>query len=275
VTRLRLADHLEQKGTLSSAGGLQYVARLVRDTATAANMATYVEIVRERGSLRALTSLAADLTAQSASGSGANLADVVQQTQDRLQHIKTRAAAGGAHKPMDWRALCGDPPPRSWWIQNWLGPTPTICAGGGGVGKTKIAQAVGSSLATCKPYLECSNSSPLRVLMWFCEDHEDEIWRTQAAINSHLGITMDDLEGHLFAVPRLGLDNTLMGIEYGQPVFTPVFEELREQVNDLAADVLVLDNIAQVYGGISTTRIKSRFSSTVLPASSVTGLSRR
>ncbi len=214
-----VADHLEQKGTLSSAGGLQYVARLVRDTATSANIATYVEIVRERGSLRALTSLAADLTAQAANGSGANLADVVLQTQDRLQRIKVRAAAGGACKPMDWRALRGDPPPRSWWIQDWLGPSPTLTSGGGGVGKTKLWQAIGSSLATGKPYLDAAMVQPLRVLMWLCEDHQDEVWRTQTAINSYLDVTMNDLEGRLFVIPRLGLDNTLSNDPHQVTVF--------------------------------------------------------
>ena len=84
--------------------------------------------------------------------------------------------------------------------------------------------------------------------MWFCEDDRDEIWRRQTAINRFLGVSVADLS-KLHIVPRMGHDNTLLDLAYGRPAFTPLLDDLREQVNDLKSDVLVLDNIAQIFGG--------------------------
>jgi RecA-family ATPase len=102
-------------------------------------------------------------------------------------------------------------------------------------------------LVTGKNYLGTTVNG-LRSLTWSCEENRDEIWRNQAAINAHFGLTMADLMG-LHIVPRRGEENTLLCHVYGVPTLTPLYETLREQVNDLKADVLVLDNIAQVYGG--------------------------
>jgi len=149
--------------------------------------------------------------------------------------------------PIDWAECTGEPPPRTWWIQDWLTPAPTLCAGAGGIGKSLLLQAIATSLSTGCEYIEAA-TKPLRVLVWFCEDDKDEIWRRQAAMNAHFRLEMADLD-RLHIVPRLGLDNTLLDLVYSKPTFTPLQLELREQVNDLRADVLVLDNIAQTYGG--------------------------
>lgn len=152
-----------------------------------------------------------------------------------------------AEPPIDWESLEGAPPARTWWIQDWLGPWPTLTSGAGGAGKTRLWQAVATSLATGRPYLE-AQCKPLKVLMWMCEESKDEVWRSQVAINAHFGLDMQSL-GNLCIVPRQGVDNTLMTVLYGHPVFTPLLKQLTEQVNDLKADVLVLDNLAQLFGG--------------------------
>ena len=58
-----------------------------------------------------------------------------------------------AHPPIDWSQCAGTPPPREWWVPEWLGPWPMLCSGLGGVGKTKLVQAIGTSLATGRAYL--------------------------------------------------------------------------------------------------------------------------
>ena len=151
--------------------------------------------------------------------------------------------------PIDWSKLEGrDPPPRAWWIQDWLTAAPTLCSGAGGVGKSILRQTIGTSLAMGCEFLGAT-TSPLRVLMWACEDDEVAIWRRQVNICSHFEIAIADLVGKLTIVPRLGCDNTLLDLVFGRPCFTSTFEILREQVNDLKADLLVLDNVGQVFGG--------------------------
>lgn len=159
--------------------------------------------------------------------------------------------------PIHWESLEGDPPPRQWWIQDWLGPWPTLTAGPGGAGKTRLWQAVATSLCTARPYLG-TQCQPLKVLMWLCEESKDEVWRQQVAINAHFTLGMHNLS-NLSIVPRQGLNNTLLAVMYGNPVFTGLLDELREQVNDLKADVLVLDNLAQLFGGNENDRHQATF----------------
>jgi RecA-family ATPase len=158
-------------------------------------------------------------------------------------------------QPIRWAALKGlAPPPRSWWIQDWFGPAqPTLCSGGGGIGKSLLWQTIGTALALGKEYIGAT-VKPLHVLMWACEDQEDEIWRRQVAICEYFGVGIEDLEGKLSVVPRFGEDNTLFDLAYGKPTFTPEFMLLREEANDVKADVLVLDNNAQVFGGFEHER---------------------
>lgn len=168
----------------------------------------------------------------------------------RTDSEPTTELATPAVPPIDWAELTGEPPARTWWIQDWLTPAPTLCAGAGGIGKTLLMQNALTALATGCEYLEAA-TKPLRCLAWFCEDDRDEIWRRQVATNRHFGIEWCDLD-RLHIVPRIGHENTLMDLAFGKPVFTPLLEQLRQQVNDLQADILVLDNIAQIYGGVSS-----------------------
>ncbi len=54
-----LSEWLERKGLLAEVGGLPYLAQLVRDTPSAANVRAYADAVRERSTLRQLISSAA------------------------------------------------------------------------------------------------------------------------------------------------------------------------------------------------------------------------
>jgi RecA-family ATPase len=252
IDAVTVADSLEQRGELAQVGGLAYVATIARDTPSSANILTYAGIVRDRAALRELQDIGNEILG-SATNSG-TAAELVTNIQNRLRHLKVNSGDESMREPIDWSALDGEPPPRLWWIQDWLGPWPTLTAGAGGAGKTRLWQAVATSLATGRPYLDAAQVAPLRVLMWLCEDNQDETWRQQAAINAHFSLDMTDLKERLHIVPRQGEENTLLDLTFGKPTFTPLIEELREQVNDLCIDVLVLDNVAQVFGASENDR---------------------
>ena len=114
-------------------------------------------------------------------------------------------------------------------------------------------QTLGTALALGKEFIGAT-AKPLTVMMWACEDDEDEIWRRQAAICDHFDVGIESVAGKLFVVPRFGESNTLFDLAYGRPEFTTEYLLLREEVNDLKADVLILDNNAQVFGGIEHDR---------------------
>lgn len=187
-----------------------------------------------------------------------NDAPVVVPINGHIKRTPEPEAGAPPCPPIDWSTLDGAPPERVWWIPGWLGPWPSLTAGGGGAGKTRLWHTVGTALATSRRYLD-EPVAPLKVLMWLCEDDRDEIWRQQVAINAHLDLTMADLKDRLYVVPRHGQENTLLDLAFGRAVFTPLLKQLREQVNDFKADVLVLDNIAQVFGGNENDRHQATY----------------
>jgi hypothetical protein len=151
--------------------------------------------------------------------------------------------------PLDWSDLSGrEPPDRRWAVAGWLGfGHTTLLVGSGGIGKTLMAQQLASCLAVNRAFID-EVRGPLKVLMWCCEDDADELWRRQIAISRWLDVGLGDFSENLHIVPRHGLENALAVQEYGKLAFTMRLEELRQQAFDLKADVVMLDNAAQVYG---------------------------
>jgi hypothetical protein len=187
---------------------------------------------------------ATELRAEAPEGNGVDRDDTswLDSNPDRLSVI-------------NWSLLAGrEPPARYWHSGEWLGDWPTLFSGRGGGGKTANAQAVGTALSVGRPYFAPAPGQPLNVLMWCCEDDRDELWRRQVAINRHFGIGMADLKGRLHIDVRRGLDNTLYTLVYGVPTFTGLREELREQIGDYKANIVILDNIGQIFGANENAR---------------------
>jgi len=153
-------------------------------------------------------------------------------------------------RPLDWTNLTGrEPEPREWAVQDWLPMgNAALLAGRGGIGKTLLAQTIGTCLALNLNYF-ADTSKPRRVLMWAGEDDHDELWRRQLAICQWAGVGIEDLHDKLIVHSYHGHDLTLAGIAFGQFSQTALMEELREQVLDYRADYIFLDNIARIFGG--------------------------
>lgn len=153
------------------------------------------------------------------------------------------------HRALDWAALANVPPPaREWAIDHWLGMGHvTLLAGAGGTGKTSVAQAMGSCLALGRDYLD-TVLAPRRVLMWACEDDVHELHRRQLAIAQKIGAGLAEFET-LFLHSYEGEQCELAGIADNRLVAGPMLADLVEQIGDYKADVVILDNIARLYGG--------------------------
>ncbi len=151
-------------------------------------------------------------------------------------------------KPMNWIDLASkEPPAREWVEDHWLGSGVTLLVGPGGIGKTLVAQQMGTCYGFGKGFVDRVHSSH-KVLMWACEDSHDELWRRQAKICNHYGVDMADLAGKFVLVPRLGMNNTVYATEFGHAGFTAVMGELQEQIASTKATVVILDNIGHLYG---------------------------
>lgn len=149
---------------------------------------------------------------------------------------------------VDWSELATQEPPKFVWLwDHWLSFHAHGIWGRGGVGKSLLAQQIETACAIGKP-LWGTATGAVPVLAWHCEDDRDEIWRRQDRICRRQNIGFDVLN-NLHIDARCGLENALFTLVYGRPQWTPLYNELKQQVNDYHAQVLVLDNIAQVYGG--------------------------
>ncbi len=150
---------------------------------------------------------------------------------------------------MDWADLDGkEPPARLWTIPFWVpAGHMTLLSGRGGVGKTLLAQHLGTALALGSEYIE--QLEPKRVLMWAGEDDTAELWRRQCEISSWFGQSLSALAGRFYLHSYSGYDITLMAPIYGELAVTPMLAELKAQVRDYGAEAVILDNVARLFGG--------------------------
>lgn len=151
---------------------------------------------------------------------------------------------------LDLRALSGEtPPPRSWAIDYWLCfGHPHLLIGAGGIGKSTLALMMAASMGLGRDFID-KVQRPLRVVVFACEDDETEIWRRLHAIAAHFGVTLADLAENLVVVPRLGMDNVLLASEYGTVRITPLMGRMAEFCRTAHAEVVILDNLAHLFGG--------------------------
>jgi RecA-family ATPase len=156
---------------------------------------------------------------------------------------------------IDWPSRAGlTPPERDFIVEDWL-PTgvTTSLYGVGGVGKTMLAQLLGSYVAGGRLFFgKPTMQAP--VLGVFCEDDDNELWRRQCRINDPLNLSLTDLGGFA-AQGRLGLPNLLMTFPKGKPPeVLPLLAEIEARARATGARLIILDNVAQLFGGEENSR---------------------
>ena len=149
------------------------------------------------------------------------------------------------------------PPDRKWLIPHWF-PWGYVSGlyGPPGFGKSQLLLQLANAAATNTPWLGLLTTQPVKTFAWFCEDDADELHRRQHAIVKQAGIEYSD---QLAWESRLGKDNVIATASTrGIIERTPVFDLLREQVRDLRAQFVLLDTVADVFGGNENVRTQVR-----------------
>lgn len=158
--------------------------------------------------------------------------------------------------PREWRT---EAPPRRWIVKDWI-PRGVVTAlyGDGGVGKSLLAQQLMTSVALALPWCGM-DVAPGRALGIMCEDDDDELHRRQEGINRALGVEMENLE-NLRLVSRVGDDNLLMVFPQrtGAGELTAFFEQLDATCAAWKPDLIVMDTIADFFGGNEIDRSQVR-----------------
>src|SRR5262245_11822832 len=91
-----VSEHLQRLGQLEAAGGQAYLARLVEDTPSAANIRAYGRIVRDHAMLRQLIEIGGDIAASAHATEGRTVNEIVDLAEQRVFEIADRGQRRGS-----------------------------------------------------------------------------------------------------------------------------------------------------------------------------------
>lgn len=152
-------------------------------------------------------------------------------------------------QPLDLSAcVLAQPPPRSWVIRDWIPRhSVTLLAGSGGVGKSLLAQQIGTAVAANRDWLG-QVETPGGVLYLAAEEEPDELWRRQVDICRAMGIPMSAVAPDLYLDGRMGLDNAMCEWHHGRIGPTRLLIGVREWLARIVTpQLLIIDNVAHVF----------------------------
>ena len=180
-----------------------------------------------------------------------NLPPISEKVEDEpAAELPVISAAAFAGKPV---------PPRRWILQDMIPDrTVSIVAGDGGDGKTTLMLQLAAAMAGTKPWLGYNPESG-GVLFVSAEDDLDENHRRLAAIAISLGVALAGL-GDLHIVPLAGKDAVMATpqAKVGLLAPTAVFHGLVALVERIKPRLVILDALADVFGGEEIARAQAR-----------------
>lgn len=152
--------------------------------------------------------------------------------------------------PIKVSELSGEPPERPWLVDQWV-PAGVVSAlyGDGGVGKTLIAQQLLYAAGVGGVWL--GHQVPkMRGLGVFCEDDSDELHRRHNCIKASLGYAIGNPFDETWIWPRVGFDNLLVTFDRdNRPAMSTFFLQIMRHVIEKEIGLLVLDTVADLFGG--------------------------
>jgi replicative DNA helicase len=91
-----ISEYLESRAEIAEAGGLAYLGSLVRDTPSAANVADYARIIRDRGLLRELIQTGNNIVGSAFHTEGRAATELVDEAERRILEIAQRGQRQGS-----------------------------------------------------------------------------------------------------------------------------------------------------------------------------------
>jgi RecA-family ATPase len=177
----------------------------------------------------------------------------------RRRRANGQAAGEMPFELIDPSTLEGGPavPARRWLVPDWV-PMDRVTAlyGGGGEGKTRLAQMLATASAIDGGQWIGLSVRRCNSLLLFCEDDQDEMHRRQDEINNYFSCSYADLSPMRW-LPRLGHDNALMAFE-GRPLCTDFFGEVIAAAKAHDAELVIVDTLADVFPGNENDRGQAR-----------------
>jgi RecA-family ATPase len=151
-------------------------------------------------------------------------------------------------------------PSRRWLVDGWIPDRAvTLLGGDGGVGKSLLTLQLMAGVALGRDWLGIPVEQRKAFAM-FCEDDETEVHIRCKAVLEGFGASFAEAGGIAWAA-RSGLENVLMsfpssGNEPGKP--TRIYNELRGRVLSFGARLVIVDTVADTFGGNENFRSQVR-----------------
>ncbi len=149
-----------------------------------------------------------------------------------------------------------DAPSREWaWTDNIPHRQATYLTGPGSAGKSLFGQQLATCHALGRPFLGIDTRGGAALYLT-CEDDADELHRRQAAICRALRVRPADLSGKLHLVSLAGeIGTELFTVQDGGRLdLTDRFRALEAGAIAIDAKLIVLDNVAHLFGGNENAR---------------------
>ncbi len=89
-----VSEHLDNRGELDQAGGLEYLATLANETTGAANARAYAKILRERSTLRALITAGNEIAGSAFSTDGRSASQILDDAERLVFEIAEKGSRG-------------------------------------------------------------------------------------------------------------------------------------------------------------------------------------
>ncbi len=176
---------------------------------------------------------------------------------------RLKAKTQGIVRP---HTLQNEPVPERRWLVRDLIPrgAVTMLSGDGGVGKSLLAlqlMTAGAISAKTGGGKWIGIDVPaFSSFGFFCEDDKQELHRRQAAINEHFGCDFSALERAIWW-PRVGVENVMVQYSkdsHAPPRLNKPYREVEKIVREEAIELIVIDTVADVFGGNENFRAEVR-----------------
>ena len=152
-----------------------------------------------------------------------------------------------------------DPPTREFLWDQWI-PMGAVTSlyGTGGVGKSFLAQQIGLFCANGRELFGHTFSAKGSVFGYFTEDDNDEILRRSKNIMEFYMFDKAEAGKDLYLTGRAGCDNILISYDtQNLPQQTKTFQMIEKVCKELKPALIILDNVAQLFGGVEIVRVQA------------------
>lgn len=162
--------------------------------------------------------------------------------------------------PIRASSFQGEPPERRWVVEDWIveGAVNSLY-GDGGLGKTLLAQQLACCVSQGATWLGLPTIKGA-VLAVLCEDDEGELHRRHNDIKAAMGHAIGNPFDDVWLWPRVGFDNVMVRWDRdGRATLGPFTEKLIQQIKETGPSLVILDTLADFYGGNEIERMQVNY----------------